>query len=251
MGNTSENSGGRRTDAVEGMGKHIRVDLWTDFICPWCGIGERRFAKALSAFAHREQVTLVRRSFRLMPGETPRPVETLLEDRYGFSPDEVAESLKNLEAVAAGEGLVYHLAGGTVGDTLDAHRLLRLARKYGLEERLHQSVFMAAMRDRRAVCDPEALTALAVDCGLDATEVAALLRGDEYREAVETEEALMRSYGGSSVPFFVFNASRHYAGALAPDIFLDALNSAWSAAQEEAAPPSEGAGCGPEGCLLP
>ena len=232
--------------------QRILVEVWTDFICPWCGIGEIRFAQALERFEHRDRVDLVRHSFRLMPGDAPRPVEELMADKYELLPEEIGASLHNLEQTAAAVGLTYRLAGSIAGDTMDAHRLLHLAREAGLEGRFHARVFKAAMCEGVSIYDHKSLLELAASCGLNRESALAVISGNRFRDEVEAEESVMKGYGGHSVPFFVFNSSRHYTGALSPDIFLNALEKTRQAAEaEEAAAPPEGAVCGPDGCALP
>ena len=231
--------------------RRIRVELWTDLICPWCGIGERRFAEALSKFEQRGRVNLSLRSFRLMPGAAPMPVEELLAVKYELTSEEIRASLRKLEDTAASVGLSYGLSGSFSGDTMDGHRLIKLAGTTGLEWRLHSRLFRAAMSERVFIYDHAVLLDLAVSCGLDPEAVRATLSGDQYREEVEADEAVMRGHGGHSVPFFVLNGQRHYTGALSADIFLDALNKAWTAVEQDDLPPPDGAVCGPDGCPLP
>lgn len=250
------------TDNAPGL---LQVEIWTDLICPWCGVGERLFAQALESFPHKDKVRIIRRSYRLMPGKSPQPIETVLAEKYEMLPEEIDESLHKMEHTAARVDLAYHMHGCLAGDTLDAHRLLHYAREKGLEHALHERLFTAAMCERGNVFDHDALCAFAVACGLEETGVRAVLSGDACKEAVLAEEAAMKSRGGRSVPFFVFNGERTYAGAVDPAIYRNALEAAWDNvlngpddeadaeadhAEELPAPPA-GAVCGPDGCVLP
>ncbi|MDL2267844.1 DsbA family oxidoreductase [Desulfovibrio sp. OttesenSCG-928-G15] len=253
------------TNAPSGL---IQVEIWTDLICPWCGVGERLFAQALESFPHKDNVRIIRRSYRLMPGKTPQRIEEVLADKYEMLPQEIADSLQKMEQTALRVDLVYHMAGCLAGDTIDAHRLLHYAREKGLEHELHERLFTAAMCEQASVYDHEALCDFAVACGLERADVGAVLSGDAYREAVLNEEAAMKGHGGRSVPFFVFNGERNYAGAVDPEIYRNALEDTWDIVQngpddtpdtgtasglgtdKETSPPA-GAVCGPDGCVLP
>ena len=229
----------------------LRVEMWSDFICPWCGIGERRFKQALNDFPHHDNVRITLRSYRLMPGSAAKPVEEILRDKYELLPDEITAGLSKLEAEAATVGLTYNMAGSWGGDTLDGHRLVKLAEQSGKEFALFHRLFMAAMSERLPLHDHAVLRNLAVETGLDAEEVDAVLGGNRYHDEVEADEAAMKRHGGRGVPFFVINDRHDYSGALAPDIFLNALRKAWEDAKSADA---GGAGvplCGPDGCILP
>src|SRR5215217_1054056 len=111
---------------------NLRVDIWSDLVCPWCYIGKRRFDKALAAFDHRDRVDVVHRSFQLDPsmpkGQLLRHRDVLMR-KYGMTEPEVVAAQTRLERLAEGEGLEYHLAGSRTGNTMDAHRLVHLGRE--------------------------------------------------------------------------------------------------------------------------
>lgn len=111
------------------MTRALLVDVWSDVVCPWCWIGWTRLGKALRDSGHVDQVTVVPRAFRLMPGMPLRPTEEVVAARPPAS--EVPAVFRQVEAMAASEGLTYRLAGTLTGDTLEAHRLFKLAQARG------------------------------------------------------------------------------------------------------------------------
>lgn len=238
----------------------IVVEMWSDLICPWCRIGEKNFAQALEAFAHRDAVDIVLRSYRLMPGSETMPVERVMQEKYGLEPDEITQSFAKLEATAAGVGLHYHLAGSWAGDTVDGHRLVKLAQTVGKGQAMFERLFSAAMCEQLCIQEHAVLRALALEEGLAAGDIDRVLEGNEYRLEVEADEQTMKGYGGRGVPFFVINGRYDYSGALAPDIFLSGLMKAWQdAGTVKVADVTDVADvvdstamvCGPEGCILP
>jgi len=126
----------------------VRVDIWSDLVCPWCYLGKRRFEKALAGFAHRDEVEVVHRSFQLDPsmpkGEPVRQLE-LLSSKYGMSLAQAKVQQDRLEGLAAAEGLEYHLSDGLIGNTFDGHRLVHLANEHGLADEVVERLYRAAL----------------------------------------------------------------------------------------------------------
>ena len=116
----------------------MRIDVWSDLVCPWCYIGKRRLERALAAWPDAPQVEIVHRSFQLNPSTpagTTSPRRDYLRAKYGWSASQAARIDAEMEQRAAGDGLEYHLtADGLTGNTLDAHRLLHLARDRGRQD---------------------------------------------------------------------------------------------------------------------
>src|SRR6266545_5375455 len=103
----------------------MKVEIWSDVVCPWCYIGKRRFERALELFPHRDDVEVIHRSFQLdlaAPARRTEPTPERLAHKYGTSVDEAKAMMQRVERTAAGEGLQYHLADTLSGNTLDAHR---------------------------------------------------------------------------------------------------------------------------------
>ena len=237
----------------QGSEQRLHVEMWTDIICPWCGIGERRFKQALNMFEHSDHVDISLRSFRLMPGEKPLPMETVLAGKYGLSPEEIKEAIEQLENTASSVGLSYNLAGTLAGDTIDGHRLIKLAEKSGKEWQVYNRLFIAAMSDHLSIFDHKVLLRIAVESGLDYEETRNVLTEGAFLSEVVSDEATMNKFGGHGVPFFILNRQFDYSGALSPDIFLGALKKAWGAKGSESgkSPAPDEAMCGPDGCVLP
>ncbi|EWM17420.1 FrnE protein [Kutzneria sp. 744] len=208
----------------------VRVDVWSDIICPWCYIGRRRFEQALAGFEHRDQVEVVHHSFQLDPtypaGRTELSTE-MLSRKYGMDVAEAAAMESKMEATAAGEGLEYHMDGLHIGNTADAHRLVHLAASAGLQDAMVERLFRAHFTDRRSVFSPSSLAALAVEVGLDPAEVEAVLSSDRYAAEVEEDAATASRLGANGVPFFVLDMRYGVSGAQPTELFTQALTEAW------------------------
>jgi predicted DsbA family dithiol-disulfide isomerase len=205
----------------------MHIDIWSDVVCPWCYLGKRRLEKALASFEGRGDVTIAHRSFQLDPtrprGETTSR-RTMLMSKYRLTEDRVREMDHNMETMAAAEGLEYHLTEkGQSGNTLDAHRVVHLAASHDREDQMLERLYKAYFTDQRSVFDVESLVSLAVDEGLDATEVREALESDRYVDAVRRDLEEARMLGVTGVPFFVIDGRYGISGAQATEVFTRAL----------------------------
>jgi len=208
----------------------MRVEIWSDIACPWCYIGRRSFEKALNQFEHRDQVEVIWRSYQLDPN-APRDyagnVNDLLAQRYGMS-REKAESLNvHVSALAAQEGLEYHLDRAHPVNSLDAHRLIHLAADHGLQGQMKERLQKAYFTEGLVVSDLDALVKLAVEVGLDADETRQVLQGNLYADAVRADIRRAQMIGVNGVPFFVLDEKYAVSGAQPVEVFLTALEGAW------------------------
>ncbi|WP_433260058.1 DsbA family oxidoreductase [Actinosynnema sp. CS-041913] len=206
----------------------MRVDIWSDLVCPWCYIGTTRFERALDGFEHRDRVEVVHRSFELEPAREPghtEPVQKMLTDKFGPRGAGMDDQVARL---ARGEGLGYR-TDREVGSTLDAHRLLHLAKEHGLQHRLVKLSFAAHFGEAASLFTPEALAALADQAGLDPDDTRRVLHDpDAYLDAVRADEREAGRLGATGVPFFVIDGRYGISGAQPLDTFTKALSTAWS-----------------------
>jgi predicted DsbA family dithiol-disulfide isomerase len=207
----------------------MRVDIWSDLVCPWCYVGKRRFEKALAAFDRRDDVAIVHHSFQLNPA-APRDRTSnrreMLMQKYRLSPVQVEDMDARMTQTAAADGLAFNLEGTATGNTFDAHQLVHLARDHGVQDEVLERLYRAYFTEQRSLFDRESLVDLAADAGLDRDEAAAALRESRYAEAVEADIEAARRLGATGVPLFVIDERYGLSGAQAPEVFLDALQKA-------------------------
>jgi predicted DsbA family dithiol-disulfide isomerase len=215
----------------------MKVEIWTDVVCPWCYVGKRRFEKALANFDHRGDVEVVHRSFQLNPaapaGKTS-PRRDALMTKYGLTEEQVDAMNARMEHTAAEEGLHYDLAGGVTGNTFDAHRLLHLAHDRGRQDEVIERLYRAYFTEKRSLFDHESLVELAADAGLDRDDVRQVLAGNDYAASVERDIDEARRLGATGVPFFVIDQRYGISGAQPPHVFRETLGRAWADAHEHA-----------------
>src|SRR5688572_13603037 len=206
----------------------MRVDIWSDLVCPWCYIGKRRFEKALFSFAGRDDVTVVHRAFQLDPtmpkGQLFRHRDVLMR-KYRMSESQVAAAQAKLASLAADEGLEYHLVESTTGNTLDAHRLVHLAGEQGNQDAVIERFFRAHFTEGRSLFDNDSLVSLAEEAGLEGARD--VLETNRYVENVAADHQEANALGATGVPFFVIDSRYGLSGAQSTEVFADALTRAW------------------------
>jgi predicted DsbA family dithiol-disulfide isomerase len=207
----------------------MRVDIWSDIVCPWCYVGKRRFESALAAFTAGADVEILHRSFQLNPsaprGQTSSRREMLMK-KYRLTPEQMAATDARMTQLAAEEGLDYHLEATVTGNTRDAHQLVHLAREVARQDAMIERLYRAYFSEGRSVFDLESLAELATEVGLDADTARAALREGRYELAVQEDLDVARRIGVTGVPFFVFNGKYGLSGAQPSSVFLEALSKA-------------------------
>ena len=207
----------------------MRVDIWSDIVCPWCYIGNARFSRALAGLEQRDEIEVVYRSFELdpsIPGGQATPILDLLAAKYGMSPARAEQAEARVAAMAAAEGLDF-TADRAMGNTFDAHRLVHLGREHGRQERLLQRLYRAYFGEGRPVFDQEALVGLAAEEGLDPGLARRVLDDGSYGEAVHADEDQAARLGINGVPFCVIDGKYGVSGAQPEETFAQALRNAW------------------------
>jgi predicted DsbA family dithiol-disulfide isomerase len=209
----------------------MKVEIWSDVVCPWCYVGKRRFESALARFDHREDVEVVWRSFELDPVAPRRREGTAAEhlaEKYGMSPEQVTASQERLTGLAAEEGLEYHLDATAGGNSFDAHRLIHLGAAHGIQDEVKERLLRAYFTEGAAIGEPEVLQRLGVEAGLPPGEVAELLAGDRFAADVRDDEQRGFNFGIRGVPFFGIDERLGVSGAQSSEVILAALEQAWS-----------------------
>ncbi|HEU5346458.1 MAG TPA: DsbA family oxidoreductase [Ktedonobacterales bacterium] len=212
----------------------MNVEIWSDVVCPWCYIGKRRLEQALAQFSQRNAVNIRWRSFELDP-DAPERVEGTLDERlaqkYRTTKQQAAQMNARVSGIAAADGLDYHLDQAKPSNTFNAHRLLHLALKRGVQGDLKERLLRAYFTEGQPIGDCDTLVRLATEAGLDADEARATLAGDDYAEDVRADEERAASFGITGVPFVVIDERYGVSGAQPTEVFLNALQTAWAASQ--------------------
>ena len=234
----------------------MKIEIWSDVVCPWCYIGKRRMEKAIDAFEHADEVEVHWRSFQLDPGAPTEPTEgtgAMLARKYGQSPEGAKQMQDRVEAVAAEDGLIYRLSETLHLNTVDAHRLIHLGHEQGgndLQGRVKEALLKAYFTDARNVANHAVLREVGVGAGLDATRVDEVLAGSEYAAEVHADMEQAHAYGATGVPFFVVDQKYGVSGAQPVEAFTQVLERAWADSHPAIEMVGAGEECGPDGCAI-
>jgi len=229
----------------------MRIDVWSDVVCPWCWIGKRRFQRGLELLgADAPQVEVHWHPFLLDPdaGTEAVPLREAYAQKFGGA-ERTAQMLASTQATARAEGLPFDFDRGQVRvTTVPAHRLLWLAAREGDADRVGEALFHAHFAEGRNLADPEVLVAAGGAGGLPASRIRALLAGDEGEAEVRAQYAQAQAMGIRSVPTFIIDGRYAVQGAQPPEAFAQALLQARGEVQSGQAP--DDAACGPDGCRV-
>jgi len=201
------------------MNSKITINIWSDIICPYCRLGHARLVKALEPSALRGHYRNVHKVFRMAPGSHTEKVEKALATKFNLTEDAVLKMQKNVEDMAAEDGIKYDLHGTLYGDTTDAHRLVLWAAAKNTQLDLLNLFFRSYFSEKVNIFDRDNLLNLVTLAGLDRDEAETMLMSDNYKDEVQSEEAEAYSYGAQGVPFFVFAEKYAVSGAQPVSVF--------------------------------
>lgn len=204
----------------------MRLEVWSDVICPWCYIGKRRLEKALAAFEHAGEVEVEWRSFQLDPSfpmGVSKGAYEMLADKMGCSVAQARAMTEQVAALGAQEGLAYDFDRVRIVNTFDAHRLAHLAKAEGLGGAMHERLMRANLIEGETLDDHETLVRLGTEVGLDEGDARRVLGGEEYTADVDEDGRQARALGATGVPFFVLDRRYGISGAQPVETFLETL----------------------------
>lgn len=240
----------------------MKITYWSDYACPYCYIGEARMKKALSEIAENENldVEIEMKAFQLDPsaGEhATGDTQTRFAKKYGLSYEHAGRSIEHISEMGRAEGIDFRYATTLFTNTMDAHRLTKLAQSKDdpeIAEKVIGRLFGAYFTDNKELADKDLLQQIGEECGLDADEVREVLSSDKYRDEVIADETQAATYGIHAVPFFVvgeYGISGAQTTEGMKQTMLKVLGEEKLAKAATVVQKAEnGMTCGPEGCEL-
>ncbi|GAB4139346.1 MAG: DsbA family oxidoreductase [Bacteroidia bacterium] len=212
----------------------MKIEIWSDVMCPFCYIGKRHFEKALEQFPGRDRVTVEWKSFQLNPDLVTQPEKNSIQhlaEAKGWTMDYAREMTAYVTDMARQVGLTYHLDKAVTANSFDAHRLSHLAKEYNVQDAVEELLFKAYFTEGKNTADHEVLTQIGVAAGMDAARIQSMLTSDEYSDDVRRDFQTAQLIGIRGVPFFVIDRQYGISGAQPVSTFLLTLMKA----QEETA----------------
>ncbi|MBX2905479.1 MAG: DsbA family oxidoreductase [Taibaiella sp.] len=208
----------------------MKVEVWSDVVCPFCYLGKRRYETALKKFAEANNVELVWKSFQLYPGLQQHVKENSYQHiarMKHISYEQSAQMHEQVVNMAAGDGLYYRFDKTVVANSHDAHRLVQMAKANHKGNEAEEQLFSAYLVEGKDISDKETLATIGAKIGLDKAAVKKMLDGNEYAAAVQTDQDEANRLGINGVPFFVFNRRYAVSGAQPVDTFLKTMEHAY------------------------
>jgi predicted DsbA family dithiol-disulfide isomerase len=205
----------------------MKVEIWFDFVCPFCYLGDTKFEKALSEFEHKDEVELVFRSFRLnmeYTSTTDKDIHQIIADKYHISYAQAKENNEMIAKAGREVGLNYNFDDMKPGDTEFAHQIMQYAKKYRKDHDLIMRYFKVYFEEGFHISDQKELLRIASDTGLELSELNRELASGALKSEMLKDEAAAHRLGINGVPHFIFDGKYSISGAQDPKYFLAALN---------------------------
>ncbi|GGA26874.1 DsbA family oxidoreductase [Paenibacillus physcomitrellae] len=232
----------------------MKIEIWSDYMCPFCYIGKRRLETAVQRFGHQDEIEIQFRSFELNPQAQVNSGKSIAEElagKFGVSVEQAKAMNEQMTANARTAGLEYNMESMVPTNSFDALRLTHWAASFGKMKEMSERLFSAVFTESKHIGDPAVLAGLAAEVGLSREEALQVLEGDAYAAEVRRDEEEAGALGITGVPFFVFDRKFAVSGAQPEDVFMQALEKAW----EESKPftvlgADSAATCTDDGCKL-
>ena len=237
------------------MKNQLKIQIWSDVMCPFCYIGKRKIEQAITQFENKESIEIEWKSFQLDPSFVATPNETIadhLAEKYGRDIDWAESMLENTAQTAKSNGLDFHFEKAILANSLNAHRLSHLAKKHNLSNELEELLFKAYFTQGKDVNDWNTLQEIGQKAGLNIDEIKELINSDIFTKEVIQDQQQAKELGVTGVPFFVFDNKYAVSGAQPTDVFLKTLEKAWEEGNFETKlklqNTSDENSCGIDGC---
>lgn len=237
------------------MENKLKVQIWSDIMCPYCYIGKRRIEEALAQFSHKEAVEIEWKSFQLDANFVASADDNMAEhlaEKYRKDKEWAQEMMDSMTQNAKNSGLDFHFEKAIMANSFNAHRLLHLAKKNKVSNELEELLFKAYLTDGKNINDLATLAQLGQQVGLDGKEIEAVLHSDAYAKEVKEDILMAQNIGVQGVPFFVFDNKYAVSGAQHVETFVKTLEKVWNEGQFDSKitllNTTEGENCGIDGC---
>ena len=218
----------------------MKIEVWTDIMCPYCYIGKIHYEKALKQFEHADEVELEWKAFQLNPDLPDKgngyPVNEYLTRTAGLSEEKVNNMHQAIKVLADNAGVPFNLPNAIAANTRDAHRLIKLAATKGLDSAVLMRLSKAYFEEAGDYSDLDLLLSIGTDAGLEESEILAMLDSDDYLYEIKQDIQEMANLGFDTVPTFLMDRRQAIVGSEPVDLFLKVLRKAhtdWKNRREE------------------
>ncbi|MEX0686922.1 MAG: DsbA family oxidoreductase [Balneolales bacterium] len=207
----------------------MKVEIWSDIMCPFCYIGKRHFEDAMKKLLPKSDIEIIWKSFQLNPDMVTDPKKNIneyLAEVKGWSIAQARNMNQSVTDMAGKVGLSYNMDQAVVANSFDAHRLIQMAKDHGLGDQAGEALFHAYFTNGENIADKNTLIRLSQKIGLDKNETEDMLNGTSYSQQVNQDIQEAKTLGVTGVPFFVLNRKYAISGAQPSDVFIKAMEKA-------------------------
>lgn len=213
----------------------MKITIWSDFVCPFCFIGQAHLDKALETFEHKDEVDIEYKSYLLMPDMEYQPGVSYYEffaNKFGTPVEKAKEQLKQQSDTAKGSGVVMNHDIAKPANTFDGHRVFQYAEEQGKGTEFFKRFYVAHFTEGEIISDTDSIVRMSEEVGLDGGAVRDIVENGKNTDKVEQDIAQAQKLGVQGVPFFLVNDKYSISGAQPVELFQQALNQIWEEEQE-------------------
>lgn len=204
----------------------MKVEIWFDFVCPFCYLGDTKFEKALSAFEHKAEIELIFRSFQLnMANEDTKgkDIHQVVAEKYNISYEQSKANNARIAEAGREVGLHYNFDEMKLNDSELAHQIMQYAKRFQKEHALVKRYFKAYFEEGMDIGNREALLKIAAELGLDISELTRELASGVLKTEIQKDEVAARRFGINTIPHFIIDGTYALSGAQNEEYFLENL----------------------------
>lgn len=231
----------------------MKIEIWSDYACPFCYIGNRNLELAMKGIPDSESIEVIMKSFELdvtASAQVTGPTPDRIARKYGYNSQQAMQMIENVNEAAKNVGLVFHYETTRYTNMLDAHRLAKYAEGRGKGHEITEKLFHAYFNENKELSDPKVLIRIASEVGISEFEVRRVIESDLYASEVRQDEQEAASLGIRSVPYFLINRKYAISGAQ-PAVFIkETLLNILDEEKQQMESLNDGMACGIDGCSI-
>jgi predicted DsbA family dithiol-disulfide isomerase len=235
----------------------MKIEIWSDIMCPFCYIGKRKLEAALAKFEHKDAIEIIWKSYQLDPNmqyEPGKNIYSYLAERKGFSIAQSEQMHQQVVVAAKNVGLTYNFDIAVINNSFDAHRLIQFAKSKNLGNQMEERLFKAYFTEGKNMGDHATLAALGHDIGLNKDEIKSILASSQFSQEVKNDLIEANQLEVRGVPFFVLDRKFAISGAQDESVFLQTIEKAFANWETKKSDHThshqDGATCSPDGACL-
>lgn len=212
----------------------MKITIWSDFVCPFCFIGQAHLDTALESFEHKDDVEIEYKSYLLMPDAEYQPGVSYYDffaGKFGVPVEKAKEQLKQQAETAKDSGVIMNHDIAKIANTFNGHRAFQYAKEYGKGTEFFKRFYTAHFTDGEVLSDADTIVRISEEIGLNGDEVRDVVENEKNTDKVEQDIGQAQQLGVHGVPFFLVNDKYSISGAQPVELFQQALNQIWEEEQ--------------------